>query len=196
MKRIYFITSNKGKFEWAKRRMAKFGVQVVQKQLPIDEPRELAVEDVVKYKAQKAQELINEPFIIEDTSFCVDALHNFPATLIKLVQGTIGESGLIKLMEGKKNRKVNFRSALAFVKNKKIKIFICNDTGIMPKSKRGANLHGFTELLSIFIPDGFEKTAAEMSDQEFRQYERQIETKDHYHQFCKWFLKHEKKQHR
>jgi len=190
--KINFITSNQGKFEWAKRRLNQGNIELRQLVLPIEESRDLLVEDVVKDKAQKAKMFTQEPFIMEDTSFCIPALNNFPATQIKLVEKTIGVEGLIKLMDGVKNRTVIFRSALCFVNKNELKTFVCEDKGTIPLSSRGDHLHGFTSLLKIFIPEGFSKTLAEMSESEFQTYEKNIEFKDHYAFFNMWLLKNNK----
>lgn len=184
---IYFVTSNKGKFDWARRRLNNSEIQLKQKELSIEESRDFNVEDVAQYKAKKAEKHIQKPFIIEDSGFCITALNNFPATHIKLAINTIGTKGLLKLMKGTKNRNVIFKSALIFSYNGERKVFVCNDTGTLAKSERGNGLHGFNDLMKVFIPRGFKKTLAEMSDSEFKTYEKGIEEIDHYCQFLKWF---------
>lgn len=188
MEKILFITSNKGKFEWAKRRLKTFGVELVQKQLEIEEPRHIEVEEIALHKAKKASELASYSLIAEDSGFYIASLNKFPATNIKFVLSTIGVEGILKLMEGKKNGDVTFKSALVFMDKKKktTKTFICNDEGILSDSAKGDNLRGFGDLMKIFIPNGFDKTLAEMSDEEFEKYEKNIEKKDHYFQFGEW----------
>jgi non-canonical purine NTP pyrophosphatase (RdgB/HAM1 family) len=184
---IHFVTSNKGKFEWACRRLSNSEIQLKQKELRIEESRDIDVEDVVRFKAKMAEKHIKNPFIIEDSGFCITALNNFPATHIKLVMNTIGTKGLLKLMKRIKNRKVMFKSALIFSNNGQKKVFVCNDVGTLANSEKGNNLHGFNDLMKIFIPKGFKKTLAEMSDSEFGTYEKGIEKVDHYYQFLNWF---------
>ena len=183
--RIYFITSNQSKFEWAKRRFFGSRIDLVQKELQIEESRAIKVEEVVLDKAKKAQNKLKEPFIIEDTGFCIPSLSDFPSTHIKLVIGTIGINGILKLLEGSKDRTAIFRSALVFSHNGKTQIFVCNDFGTISMSPKGEHLRGFNDLFKIFIPDGFKKTLAEMSDGEFLEYEKKIEIKDHYLKFLK-----------
>lgn len=183
---ILFVTSNKGKVEWAKDRLKKFNIELIQKSISLEEPRCIAVEDIAAFKAQKVAETVKEPFIIEDSSFCIETLNNFPATHINLVLKTIGINGICKLMKDEPNRNVNFKSALIFKDGNTQKIFICNDGGILADSPRGNNLHNFNDLFRIFIPKGFNKTLAEMSDLEYSQYEQKIESQDHYVQFAKW----------
>lgn len=185
--KLLFITSNKGKLEWAKRRLKNYNIELIQKILPIEESRHVDVEQVALDKAEKASISIKEPFIIEDSGFCIKALNEFPATQIKFMLKTIGIKGIIKLMKGIKNRGVIFKSALIFVDNKTKKSFICNDNGMLPEFPRGENLHGFNELFKIFIPKGFTETLAEMSEEEYKIYEKGIKSQDHYVKFAQWF---------
>lgn len=191
--KIYFVTGNKGKFEWARRRLKNSGIELVQKELPVEESRDKDVEDVALFKANKVEKFTKVPFIVEDSGFCITALNNFPATHIKFVLGTIKLKGILKLMEGEKEREVIFKSALVFSYKRQKKVFICNDVGVLAQEPKGETLHGFNELLQVFIPKGFDKTLAEMTDKEFENYEAIIEQEDHYSQFLNWYKEEFKK---
>lgn len=192
MKELIFVTGNKAKFEWAQRRLAKFGVNLVQKTLNILEPREFEVDKVVEKKAELGMKSIEKPFIIDDTGFQIKALNNFPNSYIKLAMGTLGAEDLCKLMKDREDKTTNFRSALAYVdENRKIHLFICDDFGIIPSEPKGENIRGWNDLVKIHIPQGFNKTLAEMNDAEFEKYENKIEEDDHYIKFIKWFLENE-----
>ncbi len=187
--KVFFITSNKSKFEWAKRRFSGLPIELSQMELQIEEPRELDVEKVALHKARTAAKSVKEPFIMEDTSFCIPALNNFPATNIKFVIQTIGVTGIIKLLNGEQNRKAIFRSALVFVENGKEHSFVCDDVGAVSMAPKGSNTNGFNDLFKIFIPEGQDKTLAEMNSEEFSAYEKSIEKNDHYHKFGEWIAK-------
>ena len=185
--KIKFITLNNAKFEWAKRRLGGFGIELIQERLDLEESREINVDDVALKKAEGIKSKVKGPFIVEDSGFCIEALNNFPATHIKFVLSTIGIQGILKLMKCEKNRKVNFRSALVYQDSEIKKVFVCDDIGTLAEEERGENLRGFNELFKIFIPKEFNKTLAEMSDSEFESYEKSVEKEDHYVKFAKWF---------
>jgi XTP/dITP diphosphohydrolase len=186
---IIFVTSNKSKFEWAKRKLKKYSIELIQKELEIEEIREPDVAKVASDKAKSASNYIKDPFIMEDTGFYIQALNGFPATYVKFAMGTLGTKGLLKLLEGEKNRKAVFKSALVFLENNKEHLFVCEDEGIISDTARGTNLNGFNELFKIFIPKGFTKTLAEMDAEEFLKYEKGIENHDHYCKFGDWLAK-------
>ena len=192
MIRILFITSNKAKFEWAERRLRKFGIQVEQHPLDIPEPREFEIETVAIAKAISAMKQVKSPFIVEDSGFQVRALSNFPGSYMKLVQETIGAKGICSLMKGKKDRLVHFKSVLTYAdKNRKIHLFTWDDVGKIPDTPKGNNLKGWSEFMQIFIPKGYKKTLAELDRKEFSEYERLTEIHDHYVKFAQWTLKNE-----
>lgn len=186
--KVKFITTNEGKFEWAKRRMAQFGIDLVQEKRELSESRHINVEDVAKGKAESAKKNITDAFFVEDSGFYIEALNNFPATQIKFVIKTIGIEGITKLMKDVENKNVNFRSALVFCSLNEERIFICDDLGTLSAIPKGDNLRGFNDIFKIFIPKGFNKTLAEMSNEEFIAYEKGVEKEDHYVKFAKWFI--------
>src|SRR4030065_934803 len=54
------------------------------------------------------------PGIVEDAGLFVDALKGFPGPYAAYTYKTISNPGLLKLMEGVRNRKATFRSAIAY----------------------------------------------------------------------------------
>jgi XTP/dITP diphosphohydrolase len=54
------------------------------------------------------------PLIVEDAGLFVDALKGFPGPYAAYVYKTVGNKGLLKLMEGTENRRATFRSAIAY----------------------------------------------------------------------------------
>lgn len=187
MKEIIFVTTNKEKFEWAKRRLTKFGIKLIWKKLDVAEPREFGVERVAEAKAREVMKIVKRPFIVDDSGFLIKCLNNFPGTYLKLVLKTISVEGLCKLAKGSKNRNTNFKSALAYVdSHKKVHIFTCDDIGKLPPKPKGNNRRNWSDFMKIHIPKGFNKTLAEMNDKEFEKYEEEIEAEDHYIKFAKY----------
>lgn len=190
MKTITFITSNKEKFEWAKRRLTKYGIKLIWKKLDVAESREFGVEKVAEAKAKEVMKVVEKPFIVDDSGFLIKCLNDFPGTYLKLVLKTIGVEGLCKLTKGSKDRTTNFKSVLAYVDSrKKIHLFVCNDLGKLPPKPKGSNRRNWSDFMKIHIPKGFSKTLAEMDNKEFEKYEERIDAEDHYVKFAKYLRK-------
>lgn len=58
-----------------------------------------------------------------DTDFRIDELNGFPRAFVNFSLDTIGISGILKLMEGKENRKCAFNECLAYYDGKEIYYF-------------------------------------------------------------------------
>lgn len=118
MKKINFITTNGGKVISLKNSFKEHNfdnIEVVQQILDIVEPQANKVAEVSKNKALQAYKILREPILVEDGGFCIDALKGFPGVYTKYILETIGVDGLLKLMEGEKNRSCGFVSCITYI---------------------------------------------------------------------------------
>ncbi|MEA2071285.1 MAG: non-canonical purine NTP pyrophosphatase [Asgard group archaeon] len=155
---VTFITSNKEKIADIKTIVGdKFPI-AFDKKLVLPEIQSLSVKAVATYKAKKAFEILKKPVVVSDSGLEIFALKKFPGALVKYVNMTIGQEGLIKLLEGKNNRDAFFVAALAYCDKNGCQVFIQKDKGIIAKKPRGNGWH----FDKIFIPQGETKTWAEI----------------------------------
>jgi XTP/dITP diphosphohydrolase len=165
-KTIYFITSNKGKALEAKAKFSTFNIDVVQKNLGYPEIQADTLEDVAFFGADEVQKRFSHPFFLEDAGLFIDALNGFPGVYSAYVYYTVGCSGILKLLESLdyNKRKACFKSVIVFVEpNRKPLIFTGECKGIISEKILGNRGFGFDP---IFIPDGEEKTFAQMETEE------------------------------
>ena len=66
------------------------------------------VEDVAKYSAKWASDKLKCSVLKNDTGLFVEALNGFPGVYTHYVDDTLGEDGLLKLLDGVENRKSIF----------------------------------------------------------------------------------------
>ncbi len=127
------------------------------------------VGEIAKYKIMDASKVINDHLIAEDSGFYIESLKGFPGPFVKPFLETIGLSEILTLIKNKKNRKATLRSAVCYYNpvSRKTKIFMHDLNGILALKPRGFNTRGWSEMTKLFIPDGFTKTLAEMSDDEW-----------------------------
>ena len=96
---IYFITSNKKKYESLKKQLGAIGVTLKQQIYDFDEGRELSIEAVAKYKLAQAKKAFpDKKIIVDDRGFFIPALNGFPGPFVKLLLDSFSYKGLIKLM--------------------------------------------------------------------------------------------------
>ncbi len=160
--KIYFITSNKGKFEEAKEILGKYGVKVEMKSISYPEVQAETLEEVVNFGLKYLQNKLDKPFFIEDSGLFIDALNGFPGVYSAYVFKTIGNDGILKLMETVTNRNARFVSVVGYFDGANEKIFKGVVNGRISYSKRGKGGFGFDP---IFIPEGYSNTFAELGSE-------------------------------
>lgn len=156
---LYFITGNKNKFAEVRDMLPNV------KQLDIDLPeiQELDPEAVVKAKLIEAKRRKKDAFIIEDTSLYINSLKGLPGPLIKWFLQSLGVRGLAELACKYKNRTAYAKTIVGYLDTKgKYHFFEGVVKGKIVKPK-GNTRFGWDP---IFMPDGFDKTFAEMSTDE------------------------------
>ncbi|MDD1762399.1 MAG: XTP/dITP diphosphatase [Methanothrix sp.] len=108
---IYFVTSNKGKFVEA---AAIFG-DLVQKDIGYTEIQADTLEEVASFGMNEVAARLKGPVMLEDAGLFVEALQGFPGVYSAYVQKTIGNAGILRLMQGVENRRAYFKSVIAYV---------------------------------------------------------------------------------
>ncbi len=107
---IYFVTSNKGKYVEAQ---AIFG-DLEQRDIGYAEIQADTLEEVALYGMLEVAARLQGPVMLEDAGLFVEALQGFPGVYSAYVQKTIGNAGILRLMEGQKNRSAYFKSVVAY----------------------------------------------------------------------------------
>ena len=107
---ISFVTSNKGKFAEASE---IFG-DIVQKDIGYTEIQADTLEEVAAFGMKEVIARINGPVMLEDAGLFVEALKGFPGVYSAYVQKTIGNAGILNLMQEVENRRAYFKSVIAY----------------------------------------------------------------------------------
>ncbi len=136
-------------------------LEVTHVPLDIPEHRSAEVGEIAKGKATYAYERLRTPLIVDDTGFSIDVLNGFPGPYAAYVLHTLGNAGILKLMEGEKSRKAHFTTAIAFADESGIHIFTGTIHGNLTATPRGINGFGYDPIVDV---DG--RTLAEMSLEE------------------------------
>jgi XTP/dITP diphosphohydrolase len=107
---IYFVTSNKGKFVEA---AAIFG-DLVQKDIGYTEIQADTLDEVAAFGMKEVAARLKGPVMLEDAGLFVEALQGFPGVYSAYVQKTIGNAGILRLMQGVDDRRAYFKSVIAY----------------------------------------------------------------------------------
>jgi XTP/dITP diphosphohydrolase len=110
---LYFVTHNAGKFREAHQLFQEyFDLQQIDMTYP--EMQEDDLSKIAAYGARYCAVELNKPVIVEDSGLFIDALKGFPGPYSAYVQHTIGNKGILKLMEGVSGRRAEFRSVVGY----------------------------------------------------------------------------------
>ena len=98
--------------------------------------------------------------MIDDSGLFIDALKGFPGIYSSYVFRTVGCDGILRLMEGVKNRSARFECCIGFlVPGKKPHISKGVAKGSISETKAGTGGFGYDP---VFVPDGYVKTYAQI----------------------------------
>lgn len=143
---IYFVTSNKGKFLEAN---AIFG-DLIQKDIGYTEIQADTLEEVAAFGIREVAERLQGPVMLEDAGLFVEALSGFPGVYSAYVQKTIGNRGILRLMEGVENRRAYFRSVVAYIEpGMELQMFRGEVHGKIGTEERGTKGFGYDPIFYI-----------------------------------------------
>ena len=164
MKKITYVTGNWAKILSARKILEPLGFEVDNIKMETTEIQADCVDDIAKYSAKEASEVLKMDVLKNDTNFCVEALGGFPGPYTHYVDDKLGEEGILKLLDGVDNRNAYFVEAFAYCEyGKEPVVFKSITKGTITKEKSGS--YGWSWDF-IFIPDGYDKTLANYNDDE------------------------------
>lgn len=166
----FLVTSNIHKFNEASHVLSRYKIATAMlKKIDAVEIQDDNIENVAKASAVDAVQKCNLPIVVEDAGLSIKALKDFPGPYSSYVYRTIGNDGILKLMENVDERYAYFKSIVAFLGPAmgSPMCFLGEVEGEIVKATRGSHGFGFDP---IFKPFDSSKTFAEMTVEEKNQY--------------------------
>lgn len=159
MDKVFFVTSNEGKFKEFKELLC-FDIERFSFDIP--ELQSVEVEEVVYEKVLTVYRSLGNPVFVEDTGLYFQSLNGLPGALIRSFQERLSLEEICGLL--KDNREALAKTCIAYSPDgKEVIIFKGEVRGTIAFSPQGENGFGWD---AIFIPLGEEKTFAQMSQLE------------------------------
>jgi len=145
---LTIVTSNAHK---AQEVAAFFGETVEVRHVTIDIPelRSDDVGEIAREKARYAYDQLKEPLIVDDTAFSIDALNGFPGPYAAYVLRSIGNTGILRLMDGVADRNARFTTAIAFADETGIEVFTGTIDGKIITVPRGTGGFGYDPIFEV-----------------------------------------------
>jgi len=160
--KLKVITSNPGKVAEFQRSFDDLGIEMEHLHIPYDEIQTSELEEVVRIGMKEIRSKGINDFIIDDSGMFIDALKGFPGVYSAYVQKTIGNKGILKLMQSVDNRKATFKCCIGCDINGDTVIVTGECNGYILDHEVGDEGFGYDP---IFSPDG-RRSFAELSIEE------------------------------
>ena len=191
--KILLATKNEGKIKEFQQLLKSFNIEILSlKNFDIEEPEETGktFEENSALKAKYYSENLGISTIADDSGFCINALNDFPNIYSSRVNGnnkdylnTFNFLELLLKYNNINDYSAHFCCVISFYNfnTKKIHSFEGKIDGKLDFSIKGSNGFGYDP---IFIPNGYNKTFAEMSIEEKNKISHRAKALE---KFIKWF---------
>lgn len=160
---IYLVTGNDKKVEVARAALGKYGISVEKVFIDTPEIQAETAEEVVKYSVKYAAEKTGKAVIKGDVALHIDDLNGFPGPFVKFINKWLSAKQMISLID--KESPAKFVDALGYCEPGSDPVSFVTDThGKIIRTPSGNNGN---MVDSLFIPNGFDKTIASLSEEEY-----------------------------
>lgn len=184
MKPLLFMTSNERKIREATSVLGDFGIEFRAQPLHVDEIQHSSPAEVTKAKARAAYEAIQEPVVVQDTSWAIPALNGFPGAYMKDVTTWFGDADWLQLMSRHDDKSAEAHEHVVYYDGNLMEHFSTIHKGSFIDVSRG---RGTFSIDRVIVFDGAVETLAEAFDrggaaQTDKGYE-------HWRLFAEWYSK-------
>ncbi len=162
--KIFLVTGNSKKVEIAKFALAKYEIDVEQLEIETPEIQSSDTEEVAKYSVRYAANETGKTVIKGDFGMGIELLNGFPGPFVKFINKWFNAKQFASLYREEINPQAYFIDSLGYCEPGEEPVCFSTKTfGLLITEPRGENGN---MVDSIFIPNGYEKTIAELSKEE------------------------------
>ncbi len=134
---FYYITGNKAKIASAQKYLAPFGIEFEVKKLDLLEPQSSSAEEISKFKAKQAFDILNAPVIVNDVEWSIPALNGFPGPYAHDIFEWLTPDDILNLMKEKEDRTLLFTTVMVYRSKDDEKVFKTERQGRLLKKRQG-----------------------------------------------------------
>lgn len=187
MKHIIFSTGNELKFHNGHIACEKYGINLTQATLHIDEIQDENPENIALDKAKKSFAELGRPLVISDDSWDIPGLGGFPGAYMKSMNEWFAPHDFVHLTKSLKDRRIFLHARLVYIDNKTIKLFTSTFEGYLLKEPRGE--YGPPSQKVISLQGDNDLSISEVHDKDLHKDGRDVHKM--WDEFCNWYLDYE-----
>lgn len=183
MKSLLFSTGNASKFLTASHACAKYGIELLQKELAVAEIQEENALKVALDKAAKVYALVHQPVIISDDSWSFAGLNGFPGVYMHSMNAWLTPEDFLRLTLPLTNREATLTQHVVYSDQAGPKVFTHHTKGSLLPEIRGQSQHSSHTVITLEGDNGLSIAEAyeQAADKSARQ-STQI-----WQEFAEWF---------
>jgi XTP/dITP diphosphohydrolase len=183
---IFFATGNSHKFNEARVVLASHGLATGMLRLKGIEIQSDNLAEIAATSVVGAYRQCHLPVIVEDAGLFIDALKGFPGPYAAHAYKTLGNHGILKLMNNMLDRHAVFKSAIVYCDSagSAVTCFEGEAEGKITQTQRKANAQTAFGFDPIFQPDGSSRTFGEMELAEKNQFSHRAKALN---KFAEWY---------
>lgn len=129
MKELIYVTGNKDKFADGNLQMQKYGYTCVQQKVHMQELQHTDGEIIARHKAQQAYDTLKKPVLVNDTTWLIPALNDFPGVFMQYTNDCFNPNDWLRLMDGVEDRRAIIREILVYKNANYEKVFFRDAVG-------------------------------------------------------------------
>lgn len=182
--KVIFCTSNAQKFLMGDSVCKQHGLELVQKNIDLDEVQSEDAHYVAVRKAEDAFKAIGEPLVVSDDSWSIHGLNGFPGVYAKSVNAWLTNDDYLRLTRDLTDRTVTLMQKLVFKDEHQLKTFTVATPGVLLNEARGKEGAPIQKIVS-FETDGSLASIAETLASKNKRFE-QSSTLKIWREFADW----------
>lgn len=160
-KSLTLITGNPSKAEQIERYLQQ---KIDHVSLDLTEIQEPDPAIVTRHKVLEAYKIVKKPVLVDDNALILTALGKLPGTFIKFFVDELGFEKICRLIDPFNDRRAIAIITIGYTDGKVVKLFQGTMKGTLAQHPTGKRGFGWD---LIFIPDGYSKTCAELTQKEY-----------------------------
>jgi non-canonical purine NTP pyrophosphatase (RdgB/HAM1 family) len=160
MKEFTFITGNEKKARYLS---ALLELPVKRVSAELDELQTTDITKLIEHKAKQAYDIIKSPVLVEDQGLIFNALNGLPGPFIKFFVEETGQEACCRMLDGFSDRSAWAECIFAYYDGSNLTTFRSGLKGTIAQHPRGNGGYGWDP---IFIPEGYDRTRAELTEEE------------------------------
>lgn len=165
---VVYVTSNELKFKVGLRALNGSLITLERKSIDTPEIQSKSVEEIAEFSANWASQQLNQPVVVLDVGYYIEALNGFPGPFIKFINEWFSADDFLNLLQGKSSRRVVIRDCLAYCTPNDKPVVFCQVYHGEIAVKAG-RLKG-SPIDQVFIPSGYSKPISEIPADELITY--------------------------